>query len=86
MLSRFILFVYVAKKNPGSIITHSVSLHAIKVIPSTSVKHVKCFHVQTKVDTHWFPHSDDTEELHHIGVSELPIDGGLLQKLDSVFL
>ena len=37
----------------------------------------KCF-------THWFSHSDDSKELHYIGVSELSIDGCLLQKLDSV--
>ena len=34
--------------------------------------------------THWFPHSDNSEELHHIWMSKLPIDGSLLQKLDSV--
>ena len=34
--------------------------------------------------THRFFHSDDSKELHHIGVSELPIDGCLLQKLDLV--
>jgi len=36
--------------------------------------------------THWFSHSDDSEEFHHIGMSKLPIDSCLLQKLDSVFL
>ena len=34
--------------------------------------------------THWFSHSDDSKELHYVGVSELSIDGCLLQKLDSV--
>ena len=34
--------------------------------------------------THWFSHSDDSKELHYTGVSELSIDGCLLQKLDSV--
>ena len=51
MLSGFTLFIHVAKKILVALLSvtaHSVSLCAIKVIPSTSVKHVKCFHVQTK--------------------------------------
>ena len=54
MLSRFTLFVYVVKILLVAKILYWALLHIqfhykwINVIPSTSVKHVKCLHVQTK--------------------------------------
>lgn len=34
--------------------------------------------------THWSSDSDNTKQLHHIRMLELPIDGSLLEELDCV--
>ena len=36
--------------------------------------------------THWFPHSNHSVQLDHVGMSELTHDGRLLEELDFVFL
>ena len=36
--------------------------------------------------THRFPNSDHAQQLHNVGVSELAIDGRLLQEPDSILL